>query len=931
MTDAAITAVASVRESPPPPPTQLPPPLAPMPPPASPQQSKEEKKSEKKAAKHDEKLEERQAAAAAQSPPPTPAPPYDEVDVVERLNRRFRDGRPSTDLEAAGVLLHQFDGYEALREQWLPCDMGGHRRRAEDGYEQPAEMDNSSSRSRGRRLCDAFQASRWSASIITNQLRGVYSSCHGGLVLSPRAAAPALLCAYARDGSTQGKGCAAGTVGTAGDSAAVSGGCIVGCSPWCESMRDGHAAEPNGCCWRAPQQLDQMLTEHSQRSSDRYNEVLLSAHALAASLPAVVEAIFFTATCTPRTKQSANAKLEARRESAHAAHVAFLARYDLTAADVPLVVMDLEHGGDRPFRRPTEPAPPPPPPPPAAHIAAAINARFSGGRPSGSLADAGVLVHQFETGVFQGGVAKGTPWRPCESGEWCDRWSCSLINAQLRQLFRAHSGLVLAPSALATLPSGGLLCSYPSDGATSERRCDRAGREEGGCVPGCSARSDTPNGGADWCDVDGATASAAALSGWWGTRCAFAPTALEAMLSYQTKERASRYNELVFDAALLGAALPKLVEAFFFLGAAVPGMGGVPPTSSQLRAMEGDTRAAHAAFLTQHGLTAAKVPLLSLDLHQHAAPFACSDCGGKKPSSTLRRTARRRLGDAGDDDVAADALARLAPTNWSNFVREPPAGSMAASAASTAGPRMTRTCEVWRAFDDERNLLFIHVPKTGGSAVASALRASVSAAAQRSAERRADAVCGCRLRTSPWMPTLEHLPEAYALQLLRRCVGHTGGVTSFAVVREPLAVRLSAWHYLAQHKQLRYSSTFNEYIASGDYERLPPDQGLHGASFAQPQHAFVGPCTILFQYERIELLWAYLRREHYPSLVPPPVENRARHAASTTHPTAAARTTIERVFADDYRLWQAVRDAGGMLVPACANVTVSTFRPSKLT
>ena len=70
------------------------------------------------------------------------------------------------------------------------------------------------------------------------------------------------------------------------------------------------------------------------------------------------------------------------------------------------------------------------------------------------------------------------------------------------------------------------------------------------------------------------------------------------------------------------ACVIQIVEAFFFLGAAVPGMGGVPPTSSQLRAMEEATRAAHAAFLTEYGLTAAKVPLLSLDLHQHTGRSA---------------------------------------------------------------------------------------------------------------------------------------------------------------------------------------------------------------------------------------------------------------------------------------------------------------------
>ena len=45
-------------------------------------------------------------------PPLPPGPPPlwpGPLDVVERLNQRFRNGRPSADLASAGVLVHQFD------------------------------------------------------------------------------------------------------------------------------------------------------------------------------------------------------------------------------------------------------------------------------------------------------------------------------------------------------------------------------------------------------------------------------------------------------------------------------------------------------------------------------------------------------------------------------------------------------------------------------------------------------------------------------------------------------------------------------------------------------------------------------------------------------------------------------------------------------
>ena len=267
--------------------------------------------------------------------------------------------------------------------------------------------------------------------------------------------------------------------------------------------------------------------------------------------------------------------------------------------------------------------------------------------------------------------------------------------------------------------------------------------------------------------------------------------------------------------------------------------------------------------------------------------------------------------------ITADALSRLAPTNWSardGVHRGPPRLVDAASDSE---------CIKWKNFDAARGLLFVHVPKTGGTAVSQALVASRGGPARIVPDPR---VCGCRLRTWPWMPNLEHLTEFYALQVIRHCVPKAPRrIVSFAVVRDPHAVRVSAWHYLRASPDWRYAPSFNEYIESGDYERLPQDQGVYGSTFARPQSSFVGPCTLLFQYEQLPLLWEFLRAE-YPDLAPPPVVNRAKKH-SEPRPTKAAQATIERVFADDFALWRAVDAAGGALIPACANVS---WRPGTL-
>ena len=237
------------------------------------------------------------------------------LEVAARLNARFRLGRPSNDLAAAGVLLHQLDGYEDQKQPWLPCDMG-------DGP---------------KGACSVYQAAHWSGSLVNKAQRGVYATCHGGLVFAPVPAASAVECAYPRDGSTQGKGC----------------------SPWCTGVRaNGLTSEPNGCCWPAAQ-LERMLVEAASHGSDRngHNEVVVDAKEIARQLPHSIEAFVFHRTCHGTAvgqkdgKGALVADYGARREAARTNHAAFVASFPgLDAAAVPLLELDLASGSDSPFR-----------------------------------------------------------------------------------------------------------------------------------------------------------------------------------------------------------------------------------------------------------------------------------------------------------------------------------------------------------------------------------------------------------------------------------------------------------------------------------------------------------------------------------------------------------------------------------------------------
>lgn len=92
------------------------------------------------------------------------------------LNHLFKQGKPSNDLESAGLMVHCFDDTEDFAEPWTPCKTG---------------------------FCS--KSSRWwSGSIINQHLRTVFGD--SGLIMSPSKVE--LLCSYDQDAGTLFGGCA---------------------------------------------------------------------------------------------------------------------------------------------------------------------------------------------------------------------------------------------------------------------------------------------------------------------------------------------------------------------------------------------------------------------------------------------------------------------------------------------------------------------------------------------------------------------------------------------------------------------------------------------------------------------------------------------------------------------------------------------------
>ena len=374
-------------------------------------------------------------------PPPPPRVPITRMSPAQRarqLNARFRDAKPSVNLEEAGLVTHQFDRLEMKGAPWKACNE--HCENELAGSSLTGRLSTFIMYSRLRNRPD-----RVAVPLVSNT---------GGVIARPGDGIQ-IACLFGIDGATVGL--------NGGENGA---GCP---NAWCEPYGP---REANGYCgfWGAPpdrawkpENLDRLLELH-EKDGDQYrvpgyhsgyNEAIVDGYSWNDHMPNTIEAFFELE--GPGVGSEADA---GRGQAGYArdAHSHFLREYELTENEVPLLRFDPSRW-DAPFRAfsmsPVE----------------NLNDRFQMDPydkwpVDGSLAWAGVLIH-----CIDGYEVHTEPWKPAHT-----EMSASLIFADQRvpgngmPIFTCQDGgLIFRPQVTRLICGNGM-----DSGGTCHSFCDAA-------------------------------------------------------------------------------------------------------------------------------------------------------------------------------------------------------------------------------------------------------------------------------------------------------------------------------------------------------------------------------------------------------------------------------------------------------------------------
>ena len=265
-------------------------------------------------------------------PPPSPVMPPPGGNIADLLNRRFREGQPSNDLDKIGVLVHQFDETEDPDMPWRRCPQFCH------GFGQPCGCNFLKDRITGSSLShDMPKAS-------DGRSMPIWSKKAGGIIFRP--SSNRIFCAFAGDAGTRARIC---------DPPGLSDTCTPGCTgeqslykadgtgeyhPWCKIDKVYKANDVwcDGDPWR-PDMVQTMLEGFGNREKvgnvEPFNEFVFDGEYAERQLPGSILGFFYPLTDICAT--SARCQAYAERQ-----HAKFLKEYRVGVEDYPLLGLRIE-------------------------------------------------------------------------------------------------------------------------------------------------------------------------------------------------------------------------------------------------------------------------------------------------------------------------------------------------------------------------------------------------------------------------------------------------------------------------------------------------------------------------------------------------------------------------------------------------------------
>ena len=280
-------------------------------------------------------------------PPPSPSVPPPGGAVVDRMNSRFRTGRPSNDLDSIGVIMHQFDESEDPDMPWKRCPQFCH------GFGQTCGCSFIKDRLAAQTVLHIMPKTNkgeiplWSEKMGGVVFKGssirLFCAFPGECVhwLSPkhqtRKPFPACVLSPTKFETLIGSG---GTRARLCDPPGQSDECTPGCTDVYHSWCDGISKADVWCDgdpWK-PEMLQIMLEGYRHRAApwNTHNELVIDAEHSDSQLPGAIEAFWYPLTDGCQTSTKCKAYTERM-------HAKFLTEYSLTTQDVPIVGLRLKH------------------------------------------------------------------------------------------------------------------------------------------------------------------------------------------------------------------------------------------------------------------------------------------------------------------------------------------------------------------------------------------------------------------------------------------------------------------------------------------------------------------------------------------------------------------------------------------------------------